>query len=211
MSYGYKGISNDTQMRQRIAKPYMIFPPAFSPAELTTIENHCKTVSPLSMGMAGDEKKFDESVERKFRVSNLNFHTPNDSKLKFVFERLNGVFDFVNSNYFNFDINGYDYFQYAEYDAKESGRYDWHMDLITETIPPNMYDTRKLSMSMLLNTPEVDFGGGEFQIFRSDEEIVPLEKGEILMFPSFMIHRVKPVTRGIRKSLVIWASGPGFK
>ena len=115
------------------------------------------------------------------------------------------------SKVYNFDINGYDHFQYAEYDAKESGRYNWHMDLGLDAFSENVYSTGKLSMSMLLNTPEVDFGGGEFQIFRSDEEIVPLEKGEILMFPSFMIHRVKPVTRGIRKSLVIWASGPGFK
>jgi PKHD-type hydroxylase len=64
---------------------------------------------------------------------------------------------------------------------------------------------------MLLNTPEVDFEGGDFSTFMSKEINVPLKRGEILIFPSFIVHRVKPVTRGIRKSLVIWVTGPGFK
>jgi PKHD-type hydroxylase len=66
-------------------------------------------------------------------------------------------------------------------------------------------------MSMLLNTPGVDFEGGDFSTFLSKEQNIPLKKGEILIFPSFIVHSVKPVTKGIRKSLVIWVTGPGFK
>jgi PKHD-type hydroxylase len=64
---------------------------------------------------------------------------------------------------------------------------------------------------MLLNTPGVDFEGGDFQTCLAKETNVPLKRGQILIFPSFVVHRVKPVTKGIRKSLVIWVTGPGFK
>jgi len=188
----------------------MILDPAFSPSELTTIENYCKSL-PLIAGGSPGGNGHNEKDEEKFRVSNVGYHSANDPKLKFVFEKFNGVFEYVNSMFYNFDINGYDHFQYAEYDAKESGRYNWHMDLSLDNFSEDVYSTRKLSMSMLLNTPGVDFEGGDFQTFFSKEANVPLRRGQILIFPSFIVHRVKPVTKGIRKSLVIWVTGPGFK
>jgi PKHD-type hydroxylase len=209
MSYTYNGISNDTQSR-KLLNPWMILDSAFSSAELTTIENHCKSL-PLIAGGSPDSVGHTEEDEQKLRVSNVGFHYPNNPNLKFVFEKFNGIFEYVNSMFYNFDINGYDYFQYAEYDGKESGRYNWHMDLAFGESSRDVYSTRKLSMSMLLNTPEVDFEGGDFSTFMSKEINVPLKRGEILIFPSFIVHRVKPVTRGIRKSLVIWVTGPGFK
>jgi len=205
----YKGITNDTQSRKLLI-PWMVLDPAFSSAELTTIENYCKSL-PLVMGVSSDGVGHTEEAEKKFRVSNVGFHYPNDPKLKFVFEKFNNVFEYVNSNFYNFDINGYDYFQYAEYDAKKSGRYDWHMDLTFGEGSRDVYSTRKLSMSMLLNTPGVDFEGGDFQTFLAKEINVPLKRGQILIFPSFIVHRVKPVTKGVRRSLVIWVTGPGFK
>ena len=209
MSYTYKGITNDTESR-KLLMPWMVFPSVFSPAELTTIENHCKSLPLIAGGSPGGPDHI-EKDEEKFRVSNVGFHSANDPKLKFVFEKFNSVFEYVNSMFYNFDINGYDYFQYAEYDAKESGRYNWHMDLGLDNLSEEVYSTRKLSMSMLLNTPGVDFEGGDFQTFFAKETNVPLKRGQILIFPSFIVHRVKPVTKGIRKSLVIWVTGPAFK
>ena len=205
----YKCISNYTQTR-KLLRTWMVLDPAFSPAELTTIENHCKSF-PLTSGESPDGPHPSDQPGPKFRTSNIGFHFANDPKLKFVFERFNGVFEYVNSMFYNFDINGYDFFQYAEYDAKESGQYNWHTDIAYGDHSKDVYSTRKLSMSMLLNTPEVDFEGGQFSTFFSGEVDVPLKKGEILIFPSFVVHRVKPVTKGIRKSLVIWLTGPGFK
>ena len=101
MSYG-KGISNNTQSR-KLLMPWMVFPSAFSSAELTTIENHCKSL-PLISGGSPDGVDPAEDVESKFRISNVGFHYPNDPKLKFVFEKFNNVFEYVNSNFYNFDI-----------------------------------------------------------------------------------------------------------
>jgi PKHD-type hydroxylase len=71
-------------------------------------------------------------------------------------------------------------------------------------------EPRKLSLTLLLND---DFEGGEFQVNDGKEEMaitVPMNKGRVVLFPSFMIHRVKPVTKGVRKSLVVWVLGPKF-
>ena len=63
-------------------------------------------------------------------------------------------------------------------------------------------------MTMLLND---DFEGGDFEINLSTPNKVNVKKGMAIFFPSFVLHRVTPVTKGIRKSLVIWVEGPRWK
>ena len=75
-------------------------------------------------------------------------------------------------------------------------------------------ETRKFSLSFLLSEPGVDFEGGEFEINQGEQEnpiVAETKKNRIIGFPSWTIHRVKPVTKGIRKSLVIWVIGPKFR
>ena len=71
----------------------------------------------------------------------------------------------------------------------------------------NDNNTRKLSMSVILNS---DYEGGDFEIFGLENKIPRLEEGSIIVFPSFKEHRVTPVTRGIRYSLVAWFVGPPY-
>ena len=112
-------------------------------------------------------------------------------------------------------MNGFDSFQYTEYDDTEKGRYDWHQDMVLgKNMPNDMIETRKLSMTLCLNEYGIDYEGGEFQINTSKEEEAedfPAKLGRAFLFPSYMIHRVKPVTKGKRKSLVVWVLGPKFK
>jgi PKHD-type hydroxylase len=73
--------------------------------------------------------------------------------------------------------------------------------------------TRKLSLVMCLSDPEKDFVGGEFEINvgnQEEPETILMKKGRMIFFPSYIIHRVKPVTKGIRKTIVIWITGPKF-
>ena len=94
--------------------------------------------------------------------------------------------------------------------------YSWHKDGMgshTEVFnkPNNKFlhdNTRKLSMSIILNS---DFEGGDFEIRDKYERVPKLEEGSIIVFPSFIEHRVVPVTKGIRYSLVAWFIGPPFK
>ncbi len=86
------------------------------------------------------------------------------------------------------------------------GHYDWHLD-----IGQGEASNRKLSISIQLSQP-ADYDGGELE-FRMGKEIVtaPNDIGTAIVFPSYLLHRVKPVTRGVRKSLVTWVYGPAFK
>ena len=99
----------------------------------------------------------------------------------------------------------------------KDGFYSWHKDGIgshndvhnepdsNEFLHGN---TRKLSMSIILNS---NFEGGDFEMRDLDNRVPRLEEGSIIVFPSFIEHRVAPVTKGIRYSLVAWFVGPPFK
>ena len=70
--------------------------------------------------------------------------------------------------------------------------------------------TRKLSVSIQLTDPE-EYEGGELNFFINKDVIeAPKTKGTVIIFPSFFMHKVKMVTKGVRKSLVIWIHGPVF-
>jgi len=144
-------------------------------------------------------------------VKFYNYDPTNENTL-WIFQRINFVVDALNEQFFNYDLNGYDSFQYTEYQAHEGGKYDFHMDTIMgKKTPANMPETRKLSVTLVLND---DFEGGEFYMNNGQEkdaELIPTGKGRLILFPSFLIHRVAPVTKGVRKSLVVWVNGPKFK
>ena len=90
-----------------------------------------------------------------------------------------------------------------------AGHYDFHIDGNGYTRPPNNNLVRKLSASVLLTDPK-NFEGGEFEFKfgnNSTDFTVDMDKGDIILFPSYILHRIRPVTKGTRYSLVIWACG----
>lgn len=115
----------------------------------------------------------------------------------------------VNRRYFHYDLTGfYEPMQLGIYSAEDNGHYNWHIDIgVNDTGVP-----RKLSMSLLLSDPS-EFEGGEFQVKTPTDEILSLEqaKGKAWFFPSYATHRVTPVTKGMRRSLVLWVGGPAFR
>ncbi len=124
---------------------------------------------------------------------------------------LNGVIQMANELFYNMDLNGYRSFQYTTYDAEREGKYDWHMDTHLGQLTYPQDGTRKLSLTLTLND---DFEGGQFLINEGNQNnatVVPATKGRCILFPSYMCHKVTPVTKGVRKSLVIWVTGPKFR
>jgi PKHD-type hydroxylase len=188
--------------------PWCYWDNAFKENELEEIIN-LSNKKPLRKGVTFDVEKTDS-----YRNSMINFHSYNDEN-KWIFDRLNGVIKSINDSYYNFDLGGYDDYQYSEYYSYEKGRYDYHMDMSIGTnhiTPPNKF--RKLSLSLLLNEPYIDFEGGDFYLNlgrESESERIDIKKGRIILFPSFLIHKVTPVIEGVRKSLVVWVEGPKFK
>jgi len=107
----------------------------------------------------------------------------------------------ANKNW-NYDIRRLENIQMSQYGI--GGHYNWHMD----SRAPVNNEQRKLSISILLND---DFEGGGLEIESNKDENVLKCQGDIVIFPSFLQHRVLPVTDGIRYSAVSWAYGPTFR
>lgn len=203
----YTTIYNDPYARAKFIEPWVYWDNAFTDEELEKIVMYCEQFDMDYGSTFGSENKEDAE---KFRISDVKFHQRNDDTA-WIFDRLNLVIQSVNEMYYNFNLNGYSQFQYTRYDAEKNGHYDWHMDMATGN--RNLLtdiEHRKLSLTLMLND---SFRGGDFCINNGIEEnadIIPLKKGRIILFPSFMIHKVAPVISGTRRSLVVWILGPKF-
>ena len=112
----------------------------------------------------------------------------------------------ANNNHFGFDgMRLTEPAQFTHYPT--GGFYQWHMD--NDVLGKHQPPIRKISMTLLLS-PENEFEGGELE-FMSKGKTAKLKQGQAIFFASWLQHRVKPVTRGERKSLVMWFGGPSFK
>ena len=112
----------------------------------------------------------------------------------------------ANLNHFGFeDVRVTENAQFTEYPV--GGFYDWHIDCDTNMAhePP----VRKISMTLLLNDPS-EFEGGHLEI-GAPGKYAELKQGHAIAFASFINHRVQPVTKGMRQSLVVWFGGRPFK
>jgi PKHD-type hydroxylase len=207
----YKHISNTPFFRHRITFPYCIWDDAFTNEELTDIENYCETFDKESVKIYNAEENI--GVIRKSKIA--WFDRENHSTLNTLFDRVNFITEKINEEYYNFDLNGYSSIQYTSYDAEENGEYGYHMDInIGKNLEDNHLkygDTRKLSMSLILSDPQ-SYEGGKFTMKLDENEFeVEQKRGRIIFFPSFLLHKVYPVTKGTRKSIVIWVEGPKFR
>jgi PKHD-type hydroxylase len=109
----------------------------------------------------------------------------------------------------NFDITTHENIQYATYEPGQ--HYDWHIDTFFLSLPEKSSTDRKVTVVCLMNDVS-EFEEGELQIgIGGSDYTVPLEKGSIVAFPSFLYHRVIPIKSGVRKSSTMWLSGPRFR
>jgi len=114
----------------------------------------------------------------------------------------------VNRSVFGFALDGFDEeMQVARYDAGTAGCYDWHVD---RSGRGRAAQRRKLSISVQLSPPDVYDGGSLELNLDGHIRAAPTAAGTAIAFPSWALHRVTPVTRGRRYSLVTWLHGPDF-
>jgi PKHD-type hydroxylase len=145
-------------------------------------------------------------VDRAFREAKVAWLAP-DGETEGVFERLAALVERVNGEHFGFDLVGFaEPVQYTVYEAPSVG-YDWHCDM--KDSPAEVQ--RKLSLTIQL-TGATDYEGGDLELRDGDAVVTaPREQGCLIAFPSWALHRVTPVTRGVRRSLVAWVGGPRFR
>jgi PKHD-type hydroxylase len=214
----YRKLTNDVYARKTITNSYTYWDDAFNAEELDRVVDYCdkfELQKGMTLGNLNKTSDDDEIDNREpapeVRRSDIKFLTPNEHN-QWIFERINGVIEILNDRFYNMDLYGYDSLQYTEYNSEEKGHYGFHMDSAVGGANA-IGDTRKLSLSMFLNDPS-EYKGGKFQFNEGTEKNaidVPQVRGRMILFPSFMIHRVTPVTKGVRKSLVAWVLGPKFR
>tara|TARA_R100000005_G_C4978109_1_gene188788 strand:- start:862 stop:1410 length:549 start_codon:yes stop_codon:yes gene_type:complete len=147
----------------------------------------------------------DENVTQDDKVRDSDVVWLREPFWKYSFLRL---MQEANAKSFEFDITDIEPIQLTRYEAPK-GHYSFHMDGDGFNAGKESPKPRKLSMSILLSD---NFEGGvfQYQLGESPADII-MEKGDAIFFPSYYLHRVTPVTKGTRHSLVAWANGPSLK
>ena len=172
--------------------------PIFSPAECDTIIDLGER-RPAAEGLVQSREtgKGDILEPSPNRDSHVSFFE-RDGDTEWIYQRLQATAQTCNRRFWHFGIEGLEMAQFARYGQKQ--HYDWHMDLGSQG--PAMY--RKLSLTVQLSDPDRYAGGDlEFKLARSSE-FASRERGSVTIFPSYILHRVNPVTQGERCSLVQW-------
>jgi PKHD-type hydroxylase len=186
---------------QNVSGPLVIWKDVFTPKELDRIEALGDALTPMRAELATRMDSADHI--RVTRVAWME-RTPDTT---WLYARLEEMVMRLNREFYRFDLFGLvESFQYAVYGGQEGGHYDWHVDLVGAAVEP-----RKISLSLQL-TDSARYEGCNLVLQASTfPHIAERARGTLIAFPSYVLHRVTPIESGVRKSLVIWVSGPEFR
>lgn len=182
--------------------PFVTWENAFTEEELDKIVEYCDN----NLEITKSTLDGDQESSGHIRISDTGWLSINQDSA-WIYDRLAYVARKLNAQFYNFDLFGFvEDMQYTIYNGEHSGHYTWHMDISAASPAP-----RKFTLILQLSNTN-DYEGGEIQILNSfAESVVTKQRGLIAAFPSWVMHRVTPVTKGTRKTLVVWVSGPQFK
>jgi hypothetical protein len=115
----------------------------------------------------------------------------------------------LNRKHFGYDLHqttGINTILYNTYSESNQGEYSWHWDVAFD-------EPFDIKLTALLNISQTPFTGGELSLFVSGEETIHdfSKPGSMLLFPSFVQHKVNPVTSGTRKTLTLFLMGPSWR
>jgi PKHD-type hydroxylase len=150
---------------------------------------------------------FANDDDKSMRSSSVKW-IPQDEKWQWLYEKLMQLAVDANKELWNFDlISAPELIQYTEYYASEEGHYDWHQD-----IGPGVGSFRKVSITVQLSDSD-EYEGGDLQLWYGGNSSINAERGAgvVVVFPSYMMHRVSKVTKGTRRSFVLWVGGQHYK
>jgi PKHD-type hydroxylase len=180
---------------------YYYFTNVFTELEIEKIIEIGESQPKIKATTVGEDVSQQES---EYRVSDISWLS-NNPKTNWVFDRISNLAIKANSEMWNFDIWDFqDDLQYTTYYGN-GGHYDWHADLGVGI------SNRKLSVVLQLSNPD-EYEGGDLQMNTGGSILnIPREKGLICFFPSFVLHRVTPLSSGLRRSLVTWLCGANLR
>ena len=182
--------------------PVVVWKDALTPDEVDAIIAYGDQLEPMKAEIAGRNDNTDHL--RITRVAWIEHQRP---EIHWLHTRLSEMVLQINAQFYRYDLYGLnEAFQYTVYEGAEGGYYGWHVDM-----GEKRYEPRKISLSLQLSDPS-DYEGGDLVLEAGDaSHQAEKSRGTLIAFPSYVLHRVVPVTSGVRKSLVIWVAGPEFR
>ena len=172
-----------------------------------------------SMIQRDKDGKIEQNFEEDLDYRNTTLFIPNKPD-EWLFGKILGAIQTFNNSKegYGFDVHGLaeppNVMRYQAPDIHpkgKPGRYDWHMDVGPGPVP----SMRKISYSVLLNPGEYEGGELCFHVGRNTDpypgQTSKEAMGNVVMFPSYMVHRVTPMVKGTRYAVVGWAHGNSFK
>jgi PKHD-type hydroxylase len=185
---------------RRSVQPFAVWEKGFTSKELDAITAFGEKLTHQQATIEQDDKL---AVAGHVRITRTAWiaHTPESD---WIYQKLWRIGYHLNQAIYRLDLSGLsEQLQYTVYESGEGGHYDWHVDHSTITPAP-----RKLSLSLQLSDP-AEYEGCALELRAANSaETAPMERGTVIAFPSYVLHRVTPVTKGTRRSLVAWISGP---
>lgn len=185
---------------------FYYFKNIFTDSMIKELEDMVKSNYTFSKGKTGIAELGNDTDSYETNNRDIAYLYP-DERSKPLYDLLFPLALEANEKLYGFDIDIVtDPIHYVIY-PEDGGHLDWHMDVGAYGV-----NKRKLAMTVQLSDAN-DYEGGEFQIWFGGKEhlTLPREKGDVVIFPTFCMHRVTPITRGQRKVLVFWTGGRPFR
>lgn len=187
----------------------------WTPEELDRIVTYCESL-PAQEAQVGSRAQGEEL--HYGRNSHVAWVESNEGS-RWIYERMQSHFLQLNAEQYGFTLTGIQILQFTKYRAmkgQKNQHYTWHIDDMGAAyndegrlIANQRGECRKLSGVLQLDNP-FDYDGGDLHLIGGQDYTVQKKRGLFQTFHSMVRHRVTPVTKGYRRTLVAWAYGPEF-
>lgn len=175
----------------------------FSAAELDRLERHCD-------GLALEQARVTGDGYSSIRSTKVAWVHRNNDITENLYRKMEQVVLRLNVEHFRSDLSGLTTLQHAVYRESEAGYFDWHIDYGRDNNDPGQ-EPRKITLSVQLSD-DTAYEGCDLEVRAAHLiDVAPRQRGTLVAFRANALHRVTPITRGIRKSLVAWAAGPEYR
>lgn len=175
----------------------------FSEAELNLLERACDGLALEPARVLGDGYN-------SIRTTKVAWLERDATATESLYLKMEKIVLRLNAEHFRSDLSGLTTLQYALYSQSEAGYFDWHIDYGRDSSDPSQ-EPRKITLSLQLSDGE-SYDGCDLEVRAAHLiDVAPRQRGVLVAFRANALHRVTPITRGIRKCLVAWAAGPEYR
>ena len=175
----------------------------FSAAELDRLEHYCD-------GLALEQARVTGDGYHSIRTTRVAWVERNSQTTEALYRKMEEVVLRLNAEHFRSDLSGLAPLQYALYSQSDAGFFDWHIDYGRDNADPAQ-EPRKITLSLQLSDAG-SYDGCDLEVRAAHLiDVAPRQRGTLVAFRANALHRVTPITRGVRKSLVAWAAGPEYR